>query len=142
MSENLKDKISEEIKLAMKARAKTRLNVLRYLKKLFIENDTSNKPIKLEDIVISYAKKTKDSLALYPTDSQQRTEIEAELVVLSEFLPKQLSEKDVMQIITEIKAGLDNPNMGAIMKELSPKIKGQFDGKKASQLVTAAINTD
>ena len=41
----LKDQISKEIIVAMKAKDKTRLNVLRYLKKLFIENDTSKKPI-------------------------------------------------------------------------------------------------
>lgn len=136
---SLQDTISDEIKLAMKARDKTRLNVLRYLKKLFIENNTSNKTVPAEDIVISYAKKTKDSVALYPEGSDQRNEILAEVKVLEEFLPKQLSEEAVRGFISEIKSSLDTPNMGAIMKELSPKIKGQFDGKKASQMVQAAL---
>lgn len=135
----LKDQVSEQIKDAMKARDKIRLNALRYLKKLFIENDTSTKPIDEMDIVISYAKKIKDSLDLYPAGSQQRQDLEAEVAVLEEFLPKQLSEQEVVQMIVAIKAKLDTPNMGAIMKELSPQIKGRFDGKKASSLVQAAL---
>ena len=136
---SLKDKISAEIILAMKAKQKTRLNVLRYLKKLFIENDSSTKKIDEQDIVISYAKKTKDSLSLYPEGSDQAKEIIAEVAVLQEFLPTQLTEVDVQGFIDEIKASLDNPNMGMIMKELSSKIKGKFDGKKASDMVKSSI---
>ncbi len=57
----LEDKIKESIILAMKAKDKTKLNVLRYIKKLFIENETAKKPIAEQDIVIAHAKKTKDS---------------------------------------------------------------------------------
>jgi len=34
---------------------------------------------------------------------------------------------------------MDNPNMGMVMKELTPKIKGQFDGKRASELVKERV---
>lgn len=139
MSDNLKQKISDEIKAAMKAKDKTRLNALRYVKKLFIENDTSAKPKPELDIVIAYAKKVKDSASLYPEGSEQVAEIMAEHKVLSEFLPAQLSEDDVKSIIEEIKSKLDAPNMGAIMKELQPQIKGQFDGKLASEMVKDAL---
>ena len=76
---NLKEQVNDGIKAAMKAKDKTRLNVLRYLKKLFIENDTSGKPAPEMDIVVSHAKKTKDSLAMYPEGSSQREEIEREI---------------------------------------------------------------
>lgn len=135
----LKDTISKEIILAMKAKDKIRLNALRYVKKLFIENDTSAKPQPELDIIISYAKKVRDSATMYPEDSQQRKDIFAEVKVLSEFLPQPLTQEDVEKIIAEIKSKLDSPNMGAIMKELSPQIKGKFDGKLASQLVQAAL---
>ena len=123
----------------MKAKAKTRLNVLRFTKKLLIENETAKKPIAEDDVVISYAKKTRDSIAMYPESSDQIVEIEAELKVLEEFLPKQLTEEEVIKMISDIKSELDSPNMGAVMKVLSPKIKGQFEGKKASQLVQSAL---
>lgn len=65
----LQNQISDQIKSTMKAKDKIRLNTLRYFKKLFIENDTSAKPIGEMDIVISYAKKMKDSLKLYRISS-------------------------------------------------------------------------
>lgn len=136
---DLKDRVSTEIIAAMKAKDKTRLNVLRYLKKLFIENDTSKSPADELDIVISYAKKTRDSLTLYPADSEQHLEILAELKIMDEYLPKQLSESEVVALIKEIKASMPSPNMGLVMKELSSKIKGQFDGKRATELVKENI---
>ena len=135
----LKDTISKEIILAMKAKDKIRLNALRYVKKLFIENDTSAKPEPELDIIISYAKKVKDSATMYPEDSQQRIDINSEVKVLSEFLPQPLTQQEVEKFIADIKSKLDSPNMGIIMKELSPQIKGKFDGKLASQLVQAAL---
>ena len=138
---DIKERVNTEIKEAMKAKDKVRLNALRYLKKLFIENDTSKKPKDEMDIVISHAKKIRDSLELYPEDSSQRNDILAEVKVLDEYLPKQLSETEVTQLISDIKSKLDSPNMGAIMKELSPIIKGQFDGKRASQLVSESLKS-
>ena len=138
MSE-LKDRISSEIILAMKAKAKTRLTVLRYIKKLFIENDTAKKQLDEMDIVISYAKKVKDSISLYPDGSAQALELHEEVKVLEEFLPKQLSEDQVITLIQEIKSSQENPNMGSVMKELSLKTKGQFDGKRATELVKANL---
>ena len=135
----LKDQVSEQIKAAMKARDKVRLNALRYLKKLFIENDTSGNPIDEQDIVISYAKKVKDSISMYPEDSPQRKELAQEVDVLQEFLPKQMTEKEVGALITQIKSSQAGPNMGSVMKELTPRIKGRFDGKKASQMVKEAL---
>lgn len=139
--ENLKDKVNEEIKNAMKAKDKTRLNVFRYLKKLFIENDTSgSKPKSEMDILIAYAKKVKDSLALYPDGSQQRNEILAEIKVMEEYLPKALTDEEVENIIKAIVAKLEKPQMGMVMKDLSPQIKGRYDGKKATALVNKVLN--
>lgn len=135
---DLKVQINDGIKAAMKAKDKTRLNVLRYLKKLFIENDTSGAPKPELDIVIAHAKKTNDSIAMYPEESPQRLEIQKEVLVLNEFLPKQLTEDEVKSIIQEIISNGAN-NMGLVMKELSPKIKGQFNGKQASDLVKSAL---
>lgn len=137
---NLKEQINNEIKTAMKAKDKIRLNVLRYIKKLFIENDTSKKPIAEMDIVIGHAKKIKDSLELYPKGSEQHQTVLAEIKVIEEFMPKQLSTDEVKEIIQNLIKEQDSPNFGSIMKELAPKIKGQFDGKQASSLVKDLLN--
>lgn len=136
---NLKETINNEIKAAMKAKDKIRLNALRYVKKLFIENDTSTKKVSEEDIIISYTKKVKDSLSLYPADSDQYKDIEAEIAVLNEFMPKQLEESEVIAIIEQILADNEGANFGIVMKNLSPQIKGKFDGKKASELVKSKL---
>ena len=62
-----------------------------------------------------------------------------EIKVMEKFLPQPLSEAEVQNIINDIKSKLDSPNMGAIMKELQPQIKGRFDGKKASQMVKDSL---
>ena len=136
---DLKETINNEIKAAMKAKDKIRLNALRYVKKLFIENDTSTKKVSEEDIIISYTKKVKDSLSMYPADSDQYKDIEAEIAVLNEFMPKQLEESEVLAIIDTIISENDGANFGIVMKNLSPQIKGKFDGKKASELVKSKL---
>lgn len=136
---DLKETVNENIKLAMKAKDKNKLNALRYLKKLFIENDTSKKPINEMDIVIGHVKKLKDSLEMYPKESEQYENLLAEIDVLNEYMPKQMSEDEVKSLIKEIVNNTGN-QFGLVMKELSPKIKGKFDGKKATQLVKDIIN--
>ncbi|OUR99702.1 hypothetical protein A9Q84_01370 [Halobacteriovorax marinus] len=139
MNESLKDNVSKQIMAAMKAKDKIRLNALRYLKKLFIENDTAKKQQAEIDIVISYAKKMKDSIAMYPEGSDQRRDIEAEVVVLNEFLPQALTTEEVQTMIDEAKAKLENPNMGSLMKELSGPTKGRFEGRELSKMVQEAL---
>ncbi len=133
------DEISELIKESMKAKNMNRLKALRYLKSLLLENKTSKSPIAEQDIIIKYYKKIKDSLELYKDSKDHLEDINAEMKVIAEFMPQQLSEEKVIAIIAEIKVSLENPNMGSIMKELSPKIKGQFDGKQASMLVRNSL---
>lgn len=132
--------LNGDIKEAMKAKEKEKLQALRYMKSMLMENTTSKKPIGEMDVIIKHHKKLKDSLENYPKDHPMVAQTEKELEVISAYLPKQLSEDEVVKIIDSIKAGLDNPNMGAIMKELQPQIKGKFDGKRASELVKAALN--
>ena len=125
---------------AMKAKEVDRLKVLRYLKSLLLENKTAKKPIEEMDVIIKHHKRLSDSLELYKSDQARLDEIKGEIKVVSEFMPKQLTEEDVVNIISKIKSSLENPNMGSIMKELSPQIKGQFDGKIASQLVKNSLS--
>lgn len=137
----LKEKVSSEIILAMKAKDKVRLNALRYLKKLLIENETAKAPIIDIDVAISYAKKLKESLDHFPKDGEHYQNTQAEINVLSEFLPQALGEEEVRTFIAEIVANLENKNMGAVMKELGPRIKGRFDGKRATELVLEALKS-
>ena len=134
------DQITEDIKKAMFAKDKERLDALRYLKSILIENKTSKTaPIAEMDVLIKHVKKLKDSLESFPPENEVRKKTEREIIILSEYMPKQLTEEVVVQFIKEIIANTPNINAGLVMKELSPKIKGQFDSKIANELVKAAL---
>ena len=134
------DQITEDIKKAMFAKDKERLDALRYLKSMLIENKTSKTaPIAEMDVLIKHVNKLKDSLESFPPENEVRKKTEREIIILSEYMPKQLTEDVVVGFIKEIIANTPNINAGLVMKELSPKIKGQFDSKIANELVKAAL---
>lgn len=135
---SLMDKVNSDIKEAMKARQQARLDALRMLKAEFIKNNTAVKPTDEMSITVSHAKRLSDSLELYAGNEEATAKIKAELAVVQEYLPKALDEAEVIDIINQIKAN-GAKDMGSIMKELQPQIKGRFDGKRASDLVKAAL---
>ena len=133
------EKITEDIKQAMIAKDKDRLDALRGLKALMIENKTSKAPVSEMDVVINCVKKLKGSLDAFPAGHEIRLKTEKEIDILSAYMPKQLSETEVREIIKNIISANPGANQGIIMKELTPKIKGQFDGKAASELVKSLL---
>ena len=135
---SLMDKVNNDIKEAMKAKQQSRLDALRMLKAEFIKNNTAVKPTDEMSITISHAKRLSDSLELYAGNEEAIAKIKAELAVVQEYLPQALEESEVVEMINQIKAN-GAKDMGAVMKELQPQIKGRFDGKRASDLVKAAL---
>ena len=135
----ISEQINDAIKESMKSKNKIRLNAMRYVKKLLIENRTSKKPRGEQDVVIAYAKQLKDSLLSYKEGSDQYSQINQEIKYLADYLPEQLGEAEVKALIEGFVAAQDNPNMGTIMRVLSPAIKGKFDGRRANELVKEAL---
>ena len=133
------EQITEDIKKAMIAKDKDRLDALRYFKAMLIENKTSKAPIAEMDVLIKHVKKLKDSLENFPEGNDIRKKTEVEINVLSDYMPKQISADEVKAMIASIIAANPGVNAGLVMKELSPKIKGQFDSKLANELVKAAL---
>jgi uncharacterized protein YqeY len=91
------------------------------------------------EVLIKHLKKLRDSLENFPPENELRKKTEREIEALLVYMPKQLSETDVKAFIAEIIAKTPGVNAGLVMKELSPKIKGQFDSKVANELVKAAL---
>lgn len=133
------DKINADIKEAMRAKDKEKLQCLRYVKSMLTENATSKKPVPEMEVVIKHHKKLKDALDMYPDGHAMKEQAEKEIVIVEEYLPKQMTDEEVGNLIDQIISNLESPNMGGVMKELSPQIKGKFDGKKASQLVMTKL---
>lgn len=134
------EKISEDIKNAMRQKNKEKLECLRFLKSSLLKNKTDKKPQDEQTVVITHCKRLKDSLESYPENSDERNKILKELEYLQEYLPQPLSEEDVKELIEKTISEMDAPQFGLIMKEISQKIKGKFDGKRASELVKEKLN--
>ena len=128
------EQVNNDIKEAMKAKQQERLDALRMLKAEFIKNNTAAKPTDELTITVAHAKRLQDSLELYEAGTPAHDKILRELEVVKAYLPKAMEEAEVVGIIKDIKAR-GAKDMGAIMKELQPQIKGRFDGKRASELV-------
>jgi uncharacterized protein len=134
----LMDKVNTDIKEAMKSKQQERLDALRMLKAEYIKNNTAPKPVDELTVTVAHAKRLQDSLEMYQSGTEAHEKILKELAVIKEYLPSQMEESEVIKLIQDIKSK-GAKDMGAIMKELQPQIKGRFDGKRASDLVKAAI---
>lgn len=140
------DQISNDIKEAMKARDKVRLEALRNIKKVFIEaktapgaNDTLEDAQALK-ILQKLAKQGHDSADLYT--SQNRPDLAeeemAQVNVIESYLPKQMSEEEIEAVVKEIVAqtgAQSMKEMGKVMGIASKQLAGKADGKKISEIV-------
>ena len=144
----LLQEILADIRAAMKAHDSVTLEVLRTL-----HSDIKNVAINAKkdvtddivlDVLAKSIKQRNESIEMLRKGGREENAQEEEktLAVYQKYLPKQLSEDEVKALIEEIKAqvGAQGPkDMGKIMKELTPKTKGRFDGRRVSDLVKAAL---
>jgi len=139
-------KVSEDIKAAMKARDKVRLETLRNVKKVFLEAKTApGANDELDDtqaikIIQKLAKQGKETAQTYTDNNRQDLADEelAQVKVLEEYLPKQLSDAEieaaVKQIIAQTGAS-SMKDMGKVMGVATKQMAGKADGKVISALV-------
>lgn len=145
------DTISQDIIVAMKAKDKVRLLALRTIKKYFIEaktapgaNDELTDEAALK-ILAKLAKQGKDSASVY--QSQNRPELAqeelAQVAVIEEYLPKQLSEEELKAELKEIIAqvGAAGPSdMGKVMGVATKKLSGRAEGRAISAAVKELLS--
>jgi uncharacterized protein YqeY len=91
-------------------------------------------------VVSKAVKQRRDSVAQYRAGAREdlATREEAEIAILHRYLPAQLTADDVRAMVGEIVAAGAN-NIGAVMKQLSPRIKGRFDGAEANRIVREVL---
>lgn len=143
---DLFEKVSEDIKNAMKAKDKVALETLRNVKKVFLEaktapgaNDTLTDADALK-LIQKLVKQGKDSAAIYVEQKRQDlAEAElAQVAVLEKYLPKQMSaeelEVELKKIIAEV--GATSPKeMGKVMGVASKALAGRAEGRAISEAV-------
>lgn len=148
---NLFDKVSEDIKKAMLARDKVRLEALRGAKKEFLEAKTAKGANgELTDdnatkIIVKMVKQRKESAKIYQDNSRpELAENElAEAAVLEEYLPKQLSSEELANELKTIIAavGATGPkDMGKVMGVASKQLAGRAEGRTISETVKTLLN--
>lgn len=150
---SLKDRITEDIKLAMKAKDKVRLETVRSIKKSILEKEVSVRPSGQEslteeqemEVLVQLAKQRRDSIAQYQQAGradlvEQETQ---ELAILEEYLPKQLSDAEIGQIIDNLirQVGATSArDLGKVMGPAMQQLKGKADGKKVQDMVKAKLS--
>lgn len=149
----LKDKITEDLKTAMKARDQVRLDTLRAIitemKNLSIAQKGEGGSGELgeadEIAVLSRARKQREeSIVAFKNGNRPdlaATE-EAQLAVILEYLPKQLTLDEVKDIVAKVIAEVgatSKKDMGKVMGKLMPHVKGRFPGDQVKPVVEALL---
>lgn len=151
---SLKDRISEDIKAAMKAKEKIRLETVRSIKKVILEKESSLRAQGQEaltetqelDILSQVAKQRRDSIEQYRKAGRDdlADQESQELAIIEEYLPKQLSDEEVATIIDEVIAltgATSVKDMGKVMGAAMQQLKGRAEGQKIQAMVKAKLNS-
>jgi uncharacterized protein YqeY len=146
----LKDRLQADLTVAMKARDELSASTLRMVLAAITTEEVAGKSARElsdEDVVTVLgreAKKRREAAEAY--DDAQRPELASrerdELGVLQAYLPEQLSEAELAEIVQRAVAesGASGPGgIGAVMKIVQPQVKGRADGAQVAALVRAAL---
>lgn len=140
--------ITEDMKQALKAQDKVRLNTLRLLlsqlKNARIDSGKELTPEEEIAVLLNAAKKRKESIEAFeagkrPDLAERERE---ELAIIQQYLPQQLSDAEVEQKVAEVIASIgatSMKDMGRVMAEVMKTLKGRVDGKKIQELVRAKL---
>lgn len=149
MEANLKEKLEADLRQAMKDRDNVKRSVLRLLLAA-IQNAEIAKRGSLDNpdilgIVAREVKQRNESIEAFKQGDRQDlvAQEEAEMAVLKEYLPRQLSREEVIiearQVIEEV--GAQGPrDKGKVMSRLMAQLKGKADGREINEIVTELLN--
>jgi uncharacterized protein YqeY len=137
--------INDGIKAAMLAKDKIRLDALRAVKAVILLEKTSEKPKEIDEaegikILQKLVKQRKETAEIYSKNNRQELADKelAEVEILEEFLPKQLSEAEIEATVKAIvveTGATGMKEMGKVMGLASKQLAGKADGKLIADLV-------
>jgi len=141
---SVSEKISADYKEALKAGEKNRVSVLRMIKSSMKYKEIEKKaPLTDEEvqaILMSSVKRAKESIEQFSKAGREDlvSKEKEEMLVVQEYLPKQLGEDDVKKIVKDLIAeegASGAKDTGKVMKSAMARLKGQADGKLVSKIV-------
>ncbi|MEG8947419.1 GatB/YqeY domain-containing protein [Rosettibacter firmus] len=142
---NLRDRINNDLKEAMKTGDKTRLETIRSIRALILEFEKSGSGKELTSdeeirILTSAAKKRKEAIEQYR--SANRNDLaekeETELKIIEEYLPKQLTYEEILEEVKKIAAEInakEKSDFPRLMPLAAKTLKGKADGKVIKEIV-------
>ena len=149
MSE-LKQRLTDDIKAAMKGGDKPRLGTLRMISAAIKQREVDER-IALDDaqvlaVLDKMSKQRRESIAQYDAAGREDLSIieKAELAIIQEFLPAQLTDEEIDALVKEAVASTganDIKDMGKVMGMVKPKAQGRADMSQVSARIRALLST-
>ena len=149
---SLKEQIAEDIKSAMKAKDKIRLETIRGIKKAILEKEIALRPKGQDsltaeqeiELLAQQAKQRRDSIDQYQKAGREdlAEKEQQELAIIETYLPKQLDDAELDQILAKIiaDAGASSlKDLGKVMGTAMKQLKGKADGKKIQEMVKSKL---
>lgn len=144
----LKARIKDEMKAAMRAKQKPRLTAIRLIqaeiKRIEVDERIEIDDDRLLAVLDKMCKQRRDSISQY--NDAGRTELAdieiAELALIQEFLPAQLSDEELSRLIADAiqdSQAESMKDMGKVMAQLKPKLQGRADMGQVSKKIKAAL---
>lgn len=145
----LVEKLKKDMIEAMKNKDKEKLTVIRMVKAALDKERIDKKAEVNDDLLIDVVNKQvklrNDALEEFKKANRDDLikQTEEELEILKDYLPEQLSEEEVITIIEEVINEVNAEtikDMGKVMKEVTPKVKGKADMKHVSEIIKSKLN--
>lgn len=146
---SLSQRLEQDMKVALKNKDKTKLSVIRMLRSAIKNAEIERgRPLEEEevlDVLARELKQRKESLQEFEKAgrSELAEKAKAEIAVVQAYLPTPLSEEELRKLARQVidEVGASTPaDMGKVMKELIPRVKGRADGKEVSRIVRELLN--
>ena len=150
---SLKEQIGEDIKTAMKAKDKIRLQTVRSIKKVILEKEVELRPQGKDsltpeqeiELLSQQAKQRRDSIEQFRDAGRDdlADKESQELEIIESYLPAQASDREIEAIVDELIAASGASTMKDLGKVMGPamkQLKGKADGKKIQALVKSKLS--
>ncbi len=146
---SIKETLQDDWKNAIKQRDKFKANVISMAKAdvLMVEKSGAGEvdDSKVIEILAKEVKQRRDSLVEFDKGNRQDLvdQTNAEIEILLQYLPQQLTEEEIRKIVLESAEKLGTSSikdMGKLMADVRPKVNGRADGKVVSQIVKEYLN--
>lgn len=145
----LTHQLQEDMKSAMKAKDKETLSVIRMIRAAIkykeLERGTELADQEVVDVLARELKQRNDSLHGFKQAGRDDLigKTEREIAIIKRYLPEPLSEETLRQMVSEAVQAVgasSRADMGKVMAQLMPKVKGRADGKLVNRLVQEELN--